>query len=70
MKELHYTDSRECVFEIYEKRGYESACDFISMLSDIGAININDRMLLNNFLNQLFDSEMENKKRVKRKNFI
>lgn len=67
MKKLLFNESRECVFEIYSKRGYESANNFIQMLSDIEAIDINNRILLNEFLNKLFDNEMKNKKRVKQK---
>ena len=62
IKTLSFNDYRECLYEIYEKRGYKLAQQFIKMLWEFSLIDFGIRSNLNTFI-----SELEIAKDVERK---
>jgi hypothetical protein len=62
---MDFSNARECVHEIYEKRGYHPACDFINMLSGYELINLDDRTKLSEFILVFENNRIEKNKQKK-----
>ncbi len=67
MLQLSYDQLRECVVEVYHKRGYHGATDLISLLSSGGLIGIKKRSYVSDLLNTLvqYDEKVRNDKKLK-----
>jgi hypothetical protein len=59
---LSYNQARECVFRIYEGRGYDGGVELTNALSKLGMINLEERSMLKGMLLMLQDGEAERKR--------
>ena len=64
-KQMNFLDARECVDEIYMKRGYVPACDFIDMLSGYDLITLDDRTTLKEYIRVIEEAKIEAKRQKK-----
>ena len=62
---MEFTDARECTHEIYQKRGYNPALEFINMLTGYDLITLEDRTNLTTFIT-MFEEEKIHKKQQKK----
>lgn len=62
---IEYKDVRQCVYVIYERRGYSSTIDFIKMLTNCDLITLRDRTNLVEFIT-IVEGKIIDKKRQKR----
>jgi len=67
---LSYAQARECVFRVYEKRGYSGGEELTEMLNKLGMINLEDRSNLKGMLIALEQGEAERKRQKRLGNKI
>ena len=59
---MDFSDARECVHVVYEKRGYNPALEFINMLTGYELINLNDRTNLTTFITMFEEEKIQKRK--------
>ena len=64
-KYMDFSDARECVHVVYEKRGYNPTLEFINMLTGYDLITLEDRTNLTTFIS-MFEEEKIHKKKQKK----
>lgn len=62
---MDFSDARECVHVVYQKRGYNPALDFINMLLGYDLISLNDRIKLSDFILVFENNHIEKRKQKK-----
>jgi len=60
-KRMDYSDARECVHVVYEKRGYNPTLEFIEMLTGFDVINLSDRTNLTAYITTIEEAKIHKK---------